>query len=175
MHDLSDGSLIQAVRFGPANSVGPERGAFQFNPETLELRHHGEAVALRPQAARALVLLLRHEGELVTNDELRRELWGERHLEWRNSLHQCVRDLRRALADGAARPRFVGTVARRGYRFIGDTTSQADRELSVTEPKPAGALSGVWRRPSVAFVAGATTFVLLPISVLMLLCAVLAL
>ena len=175
MHDLSDGSVVQAVRFGPANSVGPERGAFQLNPETLELRHHEEAVALRPQAARALVLLLRHKGELVTNDELRRELWGEQHLQWRNSLHQCVRDLRHALADDAARPRFVGTVARRGYRFIGDTTSQAHRELSVTEPTSAGALPGVWRRPSVAFVAGATTFVLLPISLLMLLCAVLAL
>jgi DNA-binding winged helix-turn-helix (wHTH) protein len=174
MHHLIVASVVQAVRFGPANPVGPERGAFQLNLETLELRHLGEPVALRPQAARALVLLLRHEGELVTIDELRRELWGGQHLEWRNSLHQCVRDLRRALADDPARPRFVATVARRGYRFVGDTTSKADRELSVAEPKHAGALREVWRRPWVAFVAGAATFVLLPISLLMLLCAVLA-
>jgi hypothetical protein len=66
-------------------------------------------------------------------------------------------------------------VARRGYRFIGDTASQADPELSVTESEPAGARPGVWRRPSVAFVAGAATAVLLPVSLLMWLCAVLAL
>ena len=69
MHHLSDGPVVHAIRFGPANSVGPERGAFQLNTETLELRHHGEAVALRSQAARALVLLLRHEGALPGRTE----------------------------------------------------------------------------------------------------------
>ena len=80
-------------------AVGLDRYRFELQVETDELRCDRRPVALRPQAVRALSLLVRRGGRLVTVDELRAELWGNQHLEWRNSLHQCVRDLRRALSD----------------------------------------------------------------------------
>lgn len=166
-------SSDRIVRFGPANPSGSERWAFELDLETLDLRRHGTPIELRPQALRVLALLLRHEGTLVTIERVRREIWGDQHLEWRNSLHQCVRDLRRTLADEAGRPRFVATVARRGYRFIGETLPAAEFLATGAGSGLHPRLSRAWRRPLLAFAAGVAAAALLPVSIL-LLCAFLA-
>ncbi len=155
------------VRFGPAGAVALDRYRFELQVETDELRCDGRPVALRPQAVRALSLLVRRGGRLVTVDELRAELWGNQHLEWRNSLHQCVRDLRRALSDDARHPRFVATVPRRGYRFVGE---RIPAEAKVSR---FGGVVRAFRRPSLAFAAGVATAVLVPASFFVL-CVVLA-
>ena len=156
-----------SVRFRPAGAVALDRYRFELQVETDELRYDGRPVDLRPQAARALSLLVRRAGRLVTFDELRAELWGDQHLEWRNSLHQCVRDLRRALSDDARHPRFVATVPRKGYRFVGE------RSPAAVPMSRFGGVVRTFRRPSRAFAAGIATAVLVPAS-LFALCVILA-
>ena len=153
------------IRFGPANTLDDARGQYTLDLVSFELRHQGRPIRIRPRAARALALLVRNEGRLVPCEQLRLELWGDRHLEWRNGLHRCVRDLRYALADDARHPRFVATVARLGYRFVGELTPPAERE----EPLPAAPsrLACGGRRPSVAFVAGFAAALLLPVTLLL--------
>ncbi len=158
------------IRFGPASGA---RAEFELNIESLDLRRNGQPVALRRQAVRALALLLTREGRVVTSDELRRELWGDQVLDWRSSLHQCIRDLRRALSDDARSPGFVATVARIGYRFVGSRPQRETPGTSSAAPGSYGAkLRGI-RRPWVAYVAGLATALLVPASLLML-CVILA-
>jgi DNA-binding winged helix-turn-helix (wHTH) protein/TolB-like protein len=100
---------------------------FEFDPATGELWRDGARVALQPQPARLLELLLNRRGEVVTRDEIRAALWGtDVHVDFDRSLNFCVAKLRTALDDNAAEPRFVETVPTRGYRF-----TAADRTQSV--------------------------------------------
>ena len=94
-------------------------GDFAFDPAAGELWQGGRRVALQPQPARLLALLVARPGEVVARDEIRHALWGdETHVEFDRSLNFCVAKLRAALQDNAAEPRFVETVPTRGYRFI---------------------------------------------------------
>ncbi|HET9481515.1 MAG TPA: winged helix-turn-helix domain-containing protein [Candidatus Polarisedimenticolia bacterium] len=161
------------MRFGPAHSEAGRPEAYELDQETLDLRRDGETVAIRPQSIRVLALLLRRGGRLVTIDELRRELWGDQHLEWRNGLHQCVRDLRRALEDDPARPRFVATVARRGYRFVGESVPVEVLPESGPPARNGSAPVGC-PTPPVVFAAGATVALLLTMSLFVLICVILA-
>ena len=151
------------IRFGPASGA---RAEFELDVESLELRCDGQPVALRRQAVRALALLLRREGRLVTIDELRQELWGNQVLDWRSSLHQCIRDLRRALSDDARSPRFVATVARIGYRFVGSRPQREAPGVSRGVPGTQEAGLPVMSRPWVAYAAGLATALLVPASIL---------
>lgn len=99
---------------------------------------------LRPLVTRALCLLVRRRGRLVSRAELRRELWGEAILEWEPGLHQVIRQLRRALGDDAREPAYVETVPRRGYRFKARIEDDCSAGLEATrfsndrpdEPRP---------------------------------------
>lgn len=94
-------------------------GDFEFSDERLELRRNKSAVPLQQQPAKVLAALLARPGELVTREELRRLVWGEGvHLEFADALNHSIKYLRDALGDDAARPKYVETVPRRGYRFI---------------------------------------------------------
>ncbi len=102
-------------------SEAPRRtrfGGFELNLETTELRRGDAAVRLRPLPARLLRLLVSRAGRLVTHDELCRELWGETIVDYEQGLHSAIRQVRAALGDSAAAPRFIETVPRHGYRFI---------------------------------------------------------
>jgi TolB-like protein len=104
---------------------------FEFDPATGELWRDGAKVALQPQPARLLELLLAQPGAVVTRDEIRTALWGsDVHVDFDRSLNFCVARLRAALDDDATHPRFVETVPTRGYRFVGTAASRA----SVAEP-----------------------------------------
>ncbi len=154
MRTETNGRLTRPSRigFGASGAQGSRRLEFELDARTLELSHQGRPLELRPQAVQLLAILLRNEGRLVPIEELRGELWGEQHLEWRDSLYQCVRDLRRALSDDARSPRFVANVPRLGYRFVG---MSAPIVPSVPGPN---------RRHSIAFAAGFAAAVLLPVS-----------
>ena len=100
-------------------------GEFEFNPETGEL-HPGEtateqssvaAHALSPQPAQLLGLLLDKDGELLSRDEIRAELWPDTHIDFDSSLHFCIRKIRSALGDDADAERYIETLPRRGYRM----------------------------------------------------------
>jgi DNA-binding winged helix-turn-helix (wHTH) protein/TolB-like protein len=104
-------------------------GVFTFDDRAAMLTKSDRAVALEPQPARALALLLSRAGELVTRDELREHLWGaETHVDFDRGLAYCVGALRVALGDSAENPRFIQTHPRRGFSFIAPTaTVEPDR------------------------------------------------
>jgi DNA-binding winged helix-turn-helix (wHTH) protein len=93
---------------------------FELDRHTLELRRNGAPVKLQQQPARVLVMLFDRAGELVTREELQRELWGEEtFVDFDRGLNYCVSQIRTALGDSAETPRFLETLRGRGYRFVG--------------------------------------------------------
>jgi DNA-binding winged helix-turn-helix (wHTH) protein len=94
-------------------------GVFEFNPEVEELRRRGLKVKLGPLACRALSLLLEHPGKLYTREEVRAHLWPDNvFVDFEHSLNKTIHMLRMALDDSPTNPRYIETVAGRGYRFI---------------------------------------------------------
>ena len=96
----------------PPAKIGP----WVFEPENARLIGEGGERRLEDRAARTLALLCAHRGKLVTRDEILTEIWGGRTVS-ENSVAIVMRDLRRALDDDAKQPRFIETVAKRGYRL----------------------------------------------------------
>ena len=99
---------------------------FELDLKAGELRQNGSKIRLQEQPFQILVSLLEHPGEVVTREELRSRLWPvDTFVDFDHSLNAAIRRLRDALGDSADRPRFVETVARRGYRFIAPVTQPA--------------------------------------------------
>lgn len=95
-------------------------GAFKLDARGGELRKGKQRLHLPPQPFKVLSLLVSRAGELVTREELQHQLWnGETFVDFEQGLNVCIRQIRTVLNDCAEAPRFVETVPRRGYRFIG--------------------------------------------------------
>jgi Tol biopolymer transport system component/DNA-binding winged helix-turn-helix (wHTH) protein len=116
-------------------------GIFEVDLRAGELRRNGSRVRLQEQPFQILALLLERPGEVVTRDQLRTRLWpADTFVDFDHSLNAAVRRLRDTLGDTAENPRFVETVARRGYRFLAPVNGSAPAIASVvplTAPKPA--------------------------------------
>jgi TolB-like protein/Tfp pilus assembly protein PilF len=111
-------------------------GLFEFDPRSGELRKQGRRVRLEGQPVQILIKLLGRPGELVTREELRRELWpADTFVNFEQSLNAAVKRLRHALGDSPDNSRFVETLARRGYRFIAPVSHPTG--ASVSQPAPA--------------------------------------
>ena len=94
---------------------------FEVNLHTGELRKRGQKVKLQEQPLQVLAALLERPGELVTREELRNKLWpADTFVDFDHSLNAAVKRLREALGDSVETPIFIETLARRGYRFIGN-------------------------------------------------------
>ncbi|HYN15770.1 MAG TPA: winged helix-turn-helix domain-containing protein [Terriglobales bacterium] len=94
-------------------------GLYEADTAAGELRKNGRKVKLQEQPFRVLLLLLERPGAIVTREEIRRALWSDdTFVDFDHSLNTVVNKLRDALDDAAANPRFIETLARRGYRFI---------------------------------------------------------
>lgn len=92
---------------------------YAFDGASLELTREGRRVALEPQPARALALLLSRTGDVVTREEMRQAIWGaETHVDYDRGLAYCIGQVRSALGDSAEQPRFVQTLPKRGFRFL---------------------------------------------------------
>ena len=101
-------------------------GTFEFDPDSRELRKNGRAIALEPQPAKALALLLSRAGEVVSRDELRQAVWGsETHVDFDRGLAYCISQVRTALGDSGDNPRFVQTVPKHGFKFIAPVAPDA--------------------------------------------------
>jgi DNA-binding winged helix-turn-helix (wHTH) protein len=95
-------------------------GVFELNVPAGEFRKNGVRLKLADQPFRILHHLVSHPGEVVTREELRKLLWGEdTFVDFDHGLNASINRLREALGDSAATPRYIETVPRRGYRFIG--------------------------------------------------------
>jgi TolB-like protein/DNA-binding winged helix-turn-helix (wHTH) protein/Tfp pilus assembly protein PilF len=115
-------------------------GIFEVDLRAGELHRNGSKVKLQEQPFQVLDLLLQHPGEVVTREELQRKLWpADTFVDFDHGLNAAVRRLRDALGDSAENPRFVETVARRGYRFLppvkGEVASIAPALPSASRPK----------------------------------------
>jgi DNA-binding winged helix-turn-helix (wHTH) protein len=94
-------------------------GAFEVDLSAGELRKHGLRLRLQEQPFLVLAALLEHPGEVVTREELVRRLWPDgTFVDFDRGLNAAVTRLRQALSDSAEAPRYVETVARRGYRLV---------------------------------------------------------
>jgi cholera toxin transcriptional activator len=106
----------------PASTTAPKFrfGVFEADVRTGELRKHGIRLRLPDQPFVVLVALLERPGELVTREELVKRLWPDgTFVDFDHSLNTAVNRLRETLGDSAETPRFIETLPRRGYRFVG--------------------------------------------------------
>src|SRR5438445_8888357 len=95
-------------------------GEFELDVRAAELRKDGERVRIQEQPFRILTMLLDRPGEVVLREEIRRRLWpNDTVVEVGHGINAAVLRLREALGESAENPRFVETLARRGYRFTG--------------------------------------------------------
>src|SRR5688572_12900717 len=84
-----------------------------------ELHRAGALIKLQPQPFKVLAMLVGRAGEVVTRQDIEREVWGkETHVDFDLGLNYCIKQIRFALNDDAENPRYVETLPRRGYRFI---------------------------------------------------------
>ena len=94
-------------------------GVFEVDLRTGELRKQGLKIRLRDQPFQILLLLLAHPGEVVSRDELQKQLWpGDTFVDFDRGLNKAVNHLRDALGDSAESPHFIETLPKRGYRLI---------------------------------------------------------
>ncbi len=101
-------------------------GVFEADLRSGELRRSGRKVSLQDRPFQVLALLLERPGEVVTREDLRQSLWpADVFVDFDQGLNNAVKKLRLALDDSAESPRFVETLARRGYRFIAPVESLA--------------------------------------------------
>src|SRR5262245_33075369 len=103
------GQTPHRYRFGP----------FELDPRSGQLRKDGVTQQLHEQPLHALLLLIERPGDVVTREELRRQLWREdTFVDFEQGLNSIVKRLREALGDVADNPVFIQTLPRRGYRFL---------------------------------------------------------
>src|SRR4029077_18481467 len=96
---------------------------------------------------RLLRILLDHTGELVTRAELQRQIWpSDTFVDFDRGLNNAVKRLREALGDTAETPRYIETLPKRGYRFIGSLRNPDDRDRGVlAQPPSTVPLKSMWR------------------------------
>jgi len=112
-------------------------GIFEADFRSGELRRNGVRVRLQDQPLQILNLLPERSGEVVTREELQSRLWpADTFVDFDHSLNTAIKRLRDALGDSAENPRFVETLARRGYRFIAPVHGAAAGALEETPPAP---------------------------------------
>jgi TolB-like protein/DNA-binding winged helix-turn-helix (wHTH) protein len=126
-----------------ASSPIPVRFAeFELDLRTGELRRNGALLKLQPQPARILSILVSRVGEVVTRQDLAREVWGsETFVDFEQGLNFAIRQIRTVLDDDPNTPKFLETLPKRGYRFIGEVSR------AVAEPA-SHALGATLERPS---------------------------
>jgi DNA-binding winged helix-turn-helix (wHTH) protein len=115
-------------------------GVFEADTATGELRRQGVRIKLNAQPFQLLCLLLAHPNQVLTREEIARQLWpAETFVDFDHGLNSAINRIREALGDTAANPRFVETLARRGYRFIApvvDAHATVSAEATVTLEPP---------------------------------------
>ncbi|MCH8141410.1 MAG: winged helix-turn-helix domain-containing protein [Proteobacteria bacterium] len=103
---------------------------------------------MRPLAVHLLTMLLENAGSIVAREKLRDRLWERKVVEWEMGLHRIAKEIRSALGDDARKPRFIETVARRGYRFCTSIESaEVDRNAQLGVNRVKWFLAGVFTIP----------------------------
>ena len=123
-------ALVRIIRFG----------VFELDVRAGELRKHGRKIRLQEQPFRILSMLLEHPGEVVLREEIRLNLWpDDTVVEFDHSINAAVKKLRDALGESAQKPRFIETISKRGYRFIGEMAGPSEAPAEAPKKVPAEA------------------------------------
>jgi cholera toxin transcriptional activator len=110
-------------------------GVFEADLDARELRKQGQRLRLQDQPFAVLAILLERSGSVISREELRQKLWpADTFVDFDHSLNTAVNKIREKLGDSASSPRFVETIARRGYRFLGEIQWQAHTTASTSMP-----------------------------------------
>jgi Tol biopolymer transport system component/DNA-binding winged helix-turn-helix (wHTH) protein len=133
----SPGTQQGIIRFGP----------FELDPVNRELRKRGIPVKLQPQQFAVLWMLAHQAGQIVSRDEIHQRIWGsDTFVDFERSINYSINQIRSALGDDAAKPRFIETIPRRGYRFIAAIENGESSDFASATPvariengEPAGA------------------------------------
>ena len=117
---------LQLVRFGN----------FEVDLRSGELRKAGVKLKFGGQPFQVLTILLARPGDLVTREELQKRLWPDTFVDVDHNLNTAINKIREVLGDSAENPRFVETLPRRGYRFIGELEPPVEPVVPVVAVKP---------------------------------------
>ena len=111
---------------------------FELDVRSGELRRRGELLKLQPQPSKILTLLASRRGEVVSRNDIAREVWGsETFVDFERGLNFAISQIRTVLGDDAEQPRFIETVPKRGYRFIAPLKEQSpDATARVPTRRP---------------------------------------
>jgi DNA-binding winged helix-turn-helix (wHTH) protein len=112
-------------------------GTFEADTASGELRKNGIRLRLQDQPFQVLILLLEHPGEVLTREQLRQKLWPDgTFVDFDHSLNSIINKLREVLGDSATNPRFIETLARRGYRFLAPVSISGEiAPVAATTPR----------------------------------------
>lgn len=159
------------IETGPAKRY--RFGVFEADTSTGELRRQGIRVKLNAQPFQVLLMLLSRPGEVLTREEISRALWSDgTFVDYDHGVNSAVNRIREALGDAANTPRYVETLARRGYRFVApvqtiDPDSDPSQAEQANDPLESGAgwgngiLATPEELPSTSHAVVQTLFVLL--------------
>jgi DNA-binding winged helix-turn-helix (wHTH) protein len=138
MPDSQGNQTVKIARFG----------VFELNFAAGELRKNGAKLRLQEQPFRVLALLLERTGRVVTREEIRLKLWpADTFVDFDHSLNTAMNKLREVLGDSASSPRYIETLARRGYRFIAPVQTEAGQDASGGETASPGNLAAADLHP----------------------------
>ena len=128
-------------------------GVFELNLTTEELRKCDIPIKLGPQPFTILALLAGRAGQVVTREEIQKQVWGDgTYVDFEHGLNQCVKQIRTALNDNADRPVYIETLPRRGYRFLAPVVSKT---ILAPPPRVVESKSGVATVPGDVVAAAA--------------------
>jgi DNA-binding winged helix-turn-helix (wHTH) protein len=109
-------------------------GVFEVDSATGELRRRGIRIRLHAQPFQVLLLLLERPGGLLTREDISKELWPDgTFVDYEHGVNSALNRLREALGDSAANPRFIETLARKGYRFLAPVETLSESAISPTQ------------------------------------------
>ncbi len=146
-----------AAATGRSTSLRYRFGRFELDLRSGELQRDGVTVPLQDQPLQVLRLLVERAGDIVTREELRRQVWTDDiHVDFDPGLNSIVRRLRDALEDSAESPTYIQTVPRRGYRLLVTPHAVPAVDMPELEPvKPAEPAAAVVSSPVRAWVVAA--------------------
>jgi len=127
-------------------------GVFELDLAAGELRKSGAKLRLQDQPFQVLALLLERPGDVITREEIRQKLWpADTFVDFDHSLNTAVNKLRETLGDSASNPRYIETLARRGYRFIAPVQNSVEKNVGTENVGTAapGCLPSAVRQQSV--------------------------
>jgi TolB-like protein/DNA-binding winged helix-turn-helix (wHTH) protein len=124
---------------------------YELRLSTRELLRHGVRIKFPPQAFRVLQILVERPGQLISREELHRSLWpADTFVDFDQGLNSAVKKIRDVLNDSAETPRYIETLPRLGYRFVGEVNGLGPTNVAEVVDQNGGSAEGTQRPLAVA-------------------------